>query len=201
VTVDEGYTKFSLDWLKSGPLEGDGAGQIKELITQRRPLRLAGLIGIDEDIGYGNMSARVGNKFIITGTQTGGLRELKREHFALVTEYSFKDNRVQCVGPCAASAESLTHASLYELDWAIRAVIHVHDARLWRGMAGLVPTTHQDVQYGTPEMAQEFRRLYVESEFIETGVAVMAGHFGGLISFGTSVSVATQKILKYFNKM
>lgn len=192
--IDEGYTKFNLDWLQAPPL---ASPDIDELIKWRRPLWLAGLIGVlkPEQIGYGNMSVRAGTKFIITGTQTGGLRKVTNEHFALVTDYSLKDNRLQCVGPIAASSESLTHASLYELDWSVRAVIHFHNEKLWNEHQDKLPTTSAFVPYGTPEMAQEFRRLYSEPAFIESGVAVMAGHKDGLVSFGTSVKAAAEKVI------
>ncbi|MGB5624161.1 MAG: hypothetical protein WBM61_00405, partial [Woeseiaceae bacterium] len=49
--------------------------------------------------------------------------------------------------------------------------------------------------YGTPQMADEFRRLYRDTEFRETGLAVMAGHDEGLLSFGASLEEAAVKIL------
>jgi len=198
--IDEGTIKFDLDWLTADPLRNP---QIDELIKWRRPLWLARLIGYleEENVGYGNMSVREGSKFIITGAQTGGIRQLERKHFALVTDYSFARNRVQCVGPIAASSESLTHASLYELDWAVKAVVHVHHGGLWLKNIDKLPTTSPEAAYGTPEMAAEFRRLYSEPAFIESGVAVMAGHHGGLVSIGTSVEAATKRILDYFEKV
>jgi len=191
--TDEVGTKFELDWL-TGPVIG--YPDIDELIKWRKPLWLAGLIGFDEEdqLGYGNMSVRLANKFIITGTQTGGLRNLAKKHFTLVTDYSFKDNAVQCVGPIAASSETLTHAALYELGWSIGAVIHVHSERLWTEFMDTLPTTSALARYGTPEMAEEFRRIGNEPEFQETGIAVMAGHKDGLIGVGSTVKVAVKRI-------
>jgi hypothetical protein len=58
-----------------------------------------------------------------------------------------------------------------------------------------VPTTDADVAYGTPDMADEFRRLYRETSLPRTGVAVMAGHESGLLSLGQNLQDATLRIL------
>jgi len=191
--IDEGVTKFKLDWLK-GPAYD--YLDIDELIKWRTPLWLSGLIGIiePEQIGFGNMSARVANQFVITGTQTGGIRQLTHEHFSLVTDYSLEENRIVCIGPMAASSESLTHASLYQLSWAIKAVVHVHSERLWNDQIYGIPTTSAVVPYGTPAMAYEFELLYKNSTFAKEGVAVMGGHQFGLIAIGVSVRAAVRKI-------
>jgi hypothetical protein len=44
-------------------------------------------------------------------------------------------------------------------------------------------------------MADEFRRLYRDTEFRQTGLAVMAGHEEGILSFGTTLEEAARKIL------
>jgi len=191
--IDEGVTKFKLDWLK-GPTFNYPS--VHELIKWRTPLWLAGLIGIikPEEIGFGNMSARVANKFVITGTQTGGIRQLENKHFSLVTDYSQEENRIVCVGPIAASSESLTHASLYDLNWSIQAVVHVHSERLWNDHIYGLPTTSAVVPYGTPAMAYELELLYKNSTFAKEGVAVMGGHQFGLIAIGVSVQAAVRRI-------
>jgi len=44
-------------------------------------------------------------------------------------------------------------------------------------------------------MADEFRRLYRDTAFRETGLAVMAGHEEGILGFGTTLEEAANKIL------
>jgi hypothetical protein len=44
-------------------------------------------------------------------------------------------------------------------------------------------------------MAKEFGRLLNETEFSAAGIAVMAGHEGGLISIGASVQEAAERLL------
>jgi ribulose-5-phosphate 4-epimerase/fuculose-1-phosphate aldolase len=194
--IDEGVIKFRSEWQRCGPLDYP---EIDLLVRWRRPLYAAGLIGqYDEiEIGYGNLSIRLsgGRQFIISGTQTGHLADLDARHFALVTDYDIAGNRLTSTGASEASSESLTHAMLYELDRDTRAVVHVHAPEPWARLAGELPTTRADVAYGTPAMAREFSRLYAESAFPECGVAVMAGHDDGIISIGSSLEEACQRIL------
>ena len=90
-----------------------------------------GLIGAYPDgTGYGNISIRINyNSFIITGTGTGKLNELNNKHYTRVDSYNFNANSIHCSGPIKASAESLTHAMIYECSPETKAVIHVHDIR------------------------------------------------------------------------
>lgn len=196
MSIDEGYIKFESDWT-AGPAADP------ELITLldrwRRPLFDAGLIGHYDElgIGYGNLSVRAGGgrEFVISGTQTGRVAETDGRHYALVTGYDIGANRVSSTGPVEASSESLTHAAIYELDPAINAVVHVHSESLWQAGLGRLPTTADDISYGTPEMAREFERLYRDTDFAAGGVAVMAGHEEGMLAFGASLEQATNRIL------
>ena len=194
--IDEGYTKFTVNWSERSPLDHPA---IAELERWRRPLFKAGLVGHYPalNIGYGNLSMRVdgGSLFVISGTRTGHLPRTDRRHYALVTRANIEENSVTCIGETQASSETLTHAAIYELDLSINAVVHVHSTMLWERFKHSVPTTHHDVAYGTPEMASEFERLYRETSLPETGVAVMAGHQSGLVSLGSNLQEATVRIL------
>jgi len=194
--IDEGYTKFVVDWTRTPPLKH---AAVADLIRWRKPLYEAGLIGQYEDIGigFGNISVRTSadGQFIISGTQTGHLADLGNEHFAQVTEFDLGANSVTCNGPVQASSESMTHATIYSLDASINAVVHIHSAYLWVRLSDSLPATDAEVAYGTPEMAEEFERLYRNTEFPTTGVAIMAGHEEGLISIGQSLQEAATRIL------
>jgi ribulose-5-phosphate 4-epimerase/fuculose-1-phosphate aldolase len=194
--IDEGYTKFIVDWTDRAPVDHPA---IAELERWRRPLFDAGLIGhyADLGIGYGNISQRIGGGglFIISGTRTGHLPRTGREHYALVTSANVSENSVTCQGATQASSETLTHAAIYALDLSINAVVHVHDAVLWAELKNRAPTTDAEVAYGTPDMAREFKRLYCDTPLADTGVAVMAGHEAGLVSIGESLPEAAGRIL------
>jgi len=197
MSMDEGYVKYRSRWTPGPPVD---AAASATLDGARRRLHDAGLIGIYTDlgIGYGNLSLRFGDpgQFLISGTQTGHLRQTTGEHYALVTAVDAEANTVACRGPVQASSEAMTHAAIYSLDESIGAVVHVHDRSLWQQLCGQLPTTAADIAYGTPEMAREFARLYQETDFATSGVAVMAGHEEGLISFGETLEEATARILR-----
>ena len=196
MTIDEGYIKYDSDWTP-GPVP---AQELTSLLdTWRRPLFDAGLIGHYEDlgVGFGNLSVRFGlsEQFIISGTQTGHIADTDGQHYALVTHYDIDRNRVSSTGSVQASSESLTHAAIYELNESIHAVVHVHSRALWESLKDQLPTTAADVSYGTPEMAREFTRLYRDTSFRASGVAVMAGHDEGMVSIGCDLEEAAMRIL------
>ena len=177
--IDEGYVKFECDWTRGPAPEG-----IEELVEARNRLRRENLIGIYEDsgIGFGNISQRIAgtDKFVISGTATGGLVTAGAEHFCVVDDWDLQRNHVSCTGPVAASSESMTHAMLYRVAADIQYVVHVHHVQLWAEMLKNGPSTDPSVAYGTPEMALEMERM-TSNEF--TGpikILAMAGHDEGI---------------------
>jgi len=198
--IDEGYVKYKSNWIKAGSADSRDVAILEE---HRQVLWRLRLIGHDafEGVGYGNLSVRhtdEPHQFVISGTQTGRLRTTNKRHYSVVVGYSIEHNLVSCAGPVQASSESLTHAALYEAD-EIKAIVHVHDIEMWSKYKGLFPTTREDVRYGTPEMARELQTLYEETEMKSGGVAVMLGHEGGLISVGSSLAVATMRMLDAYH--
>jgi len=195
--IDEGYTKYQIDWQPGPPLPAE---RIAALDACRRQLYLAGLIGYDaeHDVGYGNVSVRATELggFIISGTQTGDVEATDAGHYSLVTDYAIDANRVHCRGPVQASSEALTHAAIYELDATIGAIVHVHCPKLWNTLKNKLPTSAENVAYGTPEMARELQRLYRETYLKAHGIAVMGGHADGLIASGQNIEQATRRILE-----
>ena len=196
MTIDEGYVKYESHWTPGPATHVEAA---RQLDAWRKPLYEAGLIGqyADIGVGYGNISVRRGSAglFLISGTQTGHLPTTNEQHYALVTDCDIRNGIVRCSGPIQASSEAMTHAAIYNLGDAIGAVVHVHSAALWREKQGVLPTTDPGVAYGTPEMAYEFERLYRMGGLREVGVAVMAGHEDGLVSFGTTLEEAATRML------
>ncbi len=194
--IDEGYVKYVSHWSEGPP---PGADAVAELNRWREPLYDAGLIGHYEDlnVGYGNISVRsaTAGGFVITGTQTGHIRNTGPQHYSLVTSVDIDANTVRCVGPVQASSEALTHAALYALSPTIGAVVHVHDRALWNEHAGSLPTTDASIPYGTPAMARAFESLWRSTAFRESGIAVMAGHEEGLVSIGHTLEEAATRML------
>ena len=194
--TDEGYVKFRCEWTEAPPLP---VHVLAELDRWRQRLYRTKLIGYDPGlrVSYGNLSTRAARprQFIITGTGTGDLPALTPAHYTLVTDYDIDANVVTCRGPIQASSETLTHAAVYALDEAVRAVVHAHSLSLWERLSLTVPTTRSDASYGTPAMALEFRRLFQETDVARRRIAVMGGHEAGLISFGESIAEAAGRLL------
>lgn len=164
-----------------------------ELDECRSKLLQLGWVGVDANgIGFGNLSVRVpaSDEFYITGSGTSAIIDLLPEHFAKVTAYDFDRNWLRCEGATVASSESLTHAAVYEARKNIGAVIHCHSAAIWTGLRDLVPTTAAQVEYGTPEMAKEVRRLFHETDVMRQKIFLMAGHAEGVVAFGSDIAEA-----------
>ncbi|HEY0067318.1 MAG TPA: class II aldolase/adducin family protein [Flavisolibacter sp.] len=192
---EEGVIKFNCRWIQSDPPPPDSITELNHWRDRLYSLRLIG--STPDGIGYGNMSIRFGNEFIITGSGTGVLPRLGPEHYTRVTEYDFNANSLTTTGPIKASSESLTHAALYECNEAINAVIHVHHSELWKKLLELYPSTDAAVAYGTPGMAREIKRLFQQTALPQR-IFAMGGHEGGIISFGKDIAAAADVLLEKF---
>jgi ribulose-5-phosphate 4-epimerase/fuculose-1-phosphate aldolase len=166
---------------------------LNELNACRKKLLELAVIGVDASgIGFGNLSIRDGatNRFYITGSATGGIADLRPADYARVVAYDFARNWLQCEGCIVASSESLTHAAVYESEPQAGGVIHCHDLKLWSAILDKVPTTPKGVEYGTSEMADAVRRLFDVTDVKRRKIFVMAGHEGGLVTFGRHLGEA-----------
>jgi L-ribulose-5-phosphate 4-epimerase len=137
--------------------------------------------------------------FLITGAATGKLKKLDGRHYVLVNSYDFRENRLTCTGPIKASSESLTHAAVYECSPVTNAVIHVHNKEMWERLLDKIPSTNSEIEYGTPEMAGEIKRLFDETSVASEKILVMGGHPEGIISFGATLDEAGKSLLKLFS--
>jgi len=169
-----------------GPFSG-----FEELRLAREELRCMGLLGADADgIGFGNVSVREGDCFYITGSGTGLFTSLQPGDCVRVTAWDFERNWLRSEGLAIPSAESLTHAAIYESDPAISVVLHGHDNELWRNLLARGPSTAAGVTYGTPAMAREVKRLFRETDVGKRKLFAMAGHEAGIVAFGANFSEA-----------
>ena len=184
---------------------------IDELNFWRRQLHNAQLVGVNErGEGYGNLSQLLppydspeNNKvFVITGSQSGHLEDLTKEHYAIVTGYSLDDNVVEWQnGPIKPSSESMTHGSIYDMDEKIRFVFHTHSPFIWNKSASLgIPSTNVNAGYGTPEMAKEIEKIFGTTDVKEKKIFSMGGHKDGMFTFGETASVAGGTILRYLRE-
>jgi hypothetical protein len=184
------YVKFSCERARAEitPFE-----RFAELNTCRRKLLELQLIGVDSTgISFGNLSVRDGatNNFYITGSGTAGTTELAPADCPKVVAYDFERNWLRYEGSAIPSSESLTHAAIYQSDKKAGAVIHCHDSNLWAALVNKAPTTPRAAGYGTAEVAYEVMRLLDSSDVQGRKILVMAGHEGGIVSFGRDLDEA-----------
>ena len=198
--MNEGYIKFQCNWEQKEILILEEV--FLRLEKERSKLYKLGLIGMyPNGIGFGNISVRLNERtFIITGSATGQFSTLDESHYSLVTEYNFPNNSISCIGLTKASAESLTHAAVYETLPEVGAVVHVHCLELWEKLQNNYPTTFGEIEYGTPEMALGVQSLAAEMGASDERIIVMGGHQEGILAFGQNVEEATTQIIKIYNR-
>ena len=207
--LEEGVVKFKQEFKDKLSLESK---IILELNFWRGVLYKKGLIGRDlrkyNGFGYGNVSQRLGpyslpvnkRKFVITGSQTEHLPILNEKYYAVVHEYYPKENLVVVGGLIQASSESMTHGAIYDLDYSIRSVFHIHSPQLWNYADRLgISQTRKDVKYGTPAMTEEVHRLYKETNLRNLHIFSMGGHQDGIFTFGKNTNEAGLTLLRYLS--
>jgi len=198
--MTEGYIKFQCNWANEEiqiPKE-----IFLSLEKERSRLYKLGLIGMYPDgIGFGNISVRAeGCTFLITGSATGQFNTLNQSHYSLVSAYHFAGNSISCKGLTKASAESLTHAAVFEALPKVGAVVHVHCLWLWEKLLNDYPTTSEEIEYGTPEMALAVQNLATEMGMSDEKIIIMGGHREGILVFGKDLEEATTQIIKIYNR-
>jgi Class II Aldolase and Adducin N-terminal domain len=192
---DEGYIKFNCIRYEEVLAELPEMIEINKIRTQLWDLGLIGVL--PNGIGFGNISIRLSdNKFLISGTRTGQLRQLESKNFSIVEKYSITDNKVICRGECKASSESMTHAALYESDTNIKSVIHIHSKELWERLKFKVVTIDEKYKYGTPMLAIELQNEYIRNFDSPHGIIVLAGHEDGVFAFSDQLENAARLLTK-----
>ena len=188
--------------METGPVIPEAL--FSSLNTWRDRLFSLGLIGVNaEGIGFGNLSVRKGNTshFYISGSATGMHRHAGSGHYALVTDYSFRNNSLTCQGPVRASSESLSHAAIYEADANANSVIHVHHSKLWEYGMTRFPVTDPSSSFGTPEIARNISLLLQHDQVRANGILIMGGHPEGVLFFGHSPDQAGNRVLEYLGEV
>jgi L-ribulose-5-phosphate 4-epimerase len=190
------YIRFSCERVAAGI---SFFGGLAELNAYRRKLLDLHLIGVDSNgIAFGNLSVRDGatKNFYITGSATGGIHELTLANCAKVVAYDFERNQVRYEGSAMPSSESLTHAAIYESDATAGAIVHCHCSRLWAAVLNEAPTTSKAAEYGTPEMAYDIMQLFTRTNAQTRKIVVMAGHEGGILTFGKDLEEAFAVLIR-----
>lgn len=204
----EGVIKYTLDHSNKSIGDSICISEINawRLIFYKLELigQLAGRYG---GYGFGNISHRISPpnsqqlQFLISGTQTGNIEVLTKQHYCTVISANPDKNTIKSEGETPPSSEALTHASIYQSRIDIQSVIHVHCPEIWDNTKELnLPSTAKDIPYGTPEMAAEVRKLLQQPQVQEKKVCSMLGHKDGVFSFSNSMDSAAWSIINYYSK-
>ncbi len=197
MTEVEGVIKFDCEH-EHVPLERQN---IAELRAWREVLVRLGMLGQSAarygGYGFGNVSMRAGDGFLVSGSQTGHLGNPGLEAYAQVVSWDLGAGRIVSQGEVKPSSESLTHAAIYELSPSIRFVFHAHAPEIWRGAGRLaLAVTPDNVAYGTPAMAAAVETLF--PEHASTGMFAMGGHEDGIIAYGETADDAGAQLIYGF---
>jgi ribulose-5-phosphate 4-epimerase/fuculose-1-phosphate aldolase len=174
----------------------------------RKILNQMNLIGAyDNGVGFGNISQRKNYshilrtqnpQFIISGSQTGHLKDLSGEHYTRVIDVDIDAFAVTAQGAVKASSETVTHASIYQRNPYIQAVVHFHHKKVWDNMIkGDYEFTGKWILYGTYEMAIAVRDCIGDKT---QGIFVMKGHEEGAIAYGPNLSTVMHIINRIYKK-
>lgn len=200
----EGVIKYQLDFRLA---ETGDYPQFAELNGWRTILMQLGLIGQEPSryggLGFGNISFRLDNSasFVITGSQTGALKQLSKTHFSTVLSVDTARNHILAEGETKPSSEALTHAAVYKASNKFKAVVHAHSPDIWRNHAALnLAAIPKDIPYGTPEMAAAVAELFATGKLNAQPVFVMLGHEDGVIAYGHSITGASLVLVRLYAK-
>lgn len=198
MTETEGVIKYQLLHTAT-PLEHHS--MISGLNAWRSIMHRLKLIGQEahryHGLGFGNISQRLDEqRYIISGTQTGAPATLSVNDYCLVEKADPWQNKIASRGPCKPSSEALTHASVYQQNPAIKAIIHVHCPEIWLNTKTLqLPATAKNIAYGTPEMASAVFQLLKNKNLGIHGVFTMLGHEDGVVAFGRTLQEAAADLM------
>ncbi|GAB4276965.1 MAG: hypothetical protein Kow0065_24030 [Methylomicrobium sp.] len=201
----EGVIKFRFDH-RHVPLDDNVS--LSGLNAWRSVLFKLGLIGRDParygGLGYGNISIKPDpddTAFIVSGTQTGHLEKLTREHYCRVLDVDLTHHALISEGLSQPSSEAITHACVYRHDRSIGSVIHVHCPEIWRHTQRLgLAFTSEEIAYGTHEMVLAVDDLFESERLKRNPIFSMLGHRDGIVAFGQSVDQAAGLVIRTFSE-
>lgn len=181
------------------------------LIKWRHLLIKLGWIGQDPDryggLGFGNISIRIGSKttdpdrrrFLITGSQTGGLLHFSRGDCAIVTGFALKDHSLTYFGERKPSSEALSHAAVYAARPCVYACIHAHCPTIWRhrsAVADVCIAAHS--KYGSADMSRGIYDALKSDKSSGPTLLAMSGHQDGVMAFGRDFKKAFSRLVEAY---
>lgn len=206
MTEQEGAIRFAYD-LRTPEVAVVEPGCFAQIRAWREILHQLGLVGQSPErysgLGFGNLSARDPERpeeFVITASQTGGVRELTQSHLTRVAGFNLERFWVEAIGESPPSSETLTHAMLYAADPRIHWIFHAHSPAIWNRAEELaLPCTPTEVSYGSPEMVAATAEL-LDAYHSRPLVFATLGHSDGIFSCGPTARDAGGLLVSYLAK-
>ena len=202
----EGIIRFAYDLQPclSSVVDDELFGQLK---AWRRILMMLSLIGRHprryDGLGFGNLSLRDPDRpdeFVITASQTSGLRRIDQRNLTRITSYSLQRFWVDACGEEPPSSETLTHAMIYAADERIQWVFHAHSPEIWSRAAMLaLPCTPETAVNGSSDLVQAVADLLGRFHSRPIVFATL-GHRDGIFSCGPTARDAGGLLVSYLAK-
>jgi len=178
---------------------------IKHLNAWRTILDQLGLVGQHpqryDGYGFGNISIRYAGGFLISGTQTGLIRQMSVSDYSYVSHCVVEDNKVIAEGVVQPSSESMTHGVIYQNTPHINCVLHVHSPEIWHCSHDLgLEQTDAEIPYGTVLMAESVAELIQSYPENKKPVFCMLGHEDGVVAYGRTLKEAGLALVDVLSK-
>ena len=178
----ENYTgaKFSTIFRRGDAKYDDTADELLRWCHKFAAYELAPASG---DGFAGNLSARIGNDFLITATGAN-LAEATGDQLALVHDVDLLYTLVVASGITKPSSETFMHSEIYRARPDVKAIFHGHSQWMLDHTAKMGwPETPAELPYGTTRLATSVAETLQSANFM-----VIRNH--GFIAVGPTMAVA-----------
>jgi ribulose-5-phosphate 4-epimerase/fuculose-1-phosphate aldolase len=143
----------------------------------------------------GNLSARIGDRFIITAAGSN-LGALSNNNFVEVLDVDMSEKLIQAKGVEEPSSETMLHYSIYQKRHDVQVIFHGHNQQLLVHCSQLgLKSTKKWYPYGTLELMNSVCEVLGNDDTI----LIMKDH--GFISFGKTCQQAGNNIINVLNKI
>ena len=143
----------------------------------------------------GNLSARVGDRFIITAAGSN-LGALSNNNFVEVLDVDISEKLIQAKGIEEPSSETMLHYSIYQNRNDVQVIFHGHNKQLLAHYSQLgLKSTKKWYPYGTLELMESVCEVLGKDE----SILIMKDH--GFLSFGKTCQQAGNNIINVLNKI
>jgi len=147
-----------------------------------------------EGNSVGNLSCRVEDEFIITGSMLKTKENLNNDFFVRVVNYDVYKNAIYAEGKMEPSSESIMHFLIYNTRDDLNAIFHGHSDLITKNAEKLkIAITKNEQPPGTMELANE-----VLDALGDNNIIVIKN--GGFVVLGNSMKGAGQLVLNTLKK-